>query len=382
MEENPSDLDWQDIVDILGLNCHRDSLRKATSVTTYSAYNVMKYLKEKACSDDKDYLRELEQARINIEIERVKLHDERVELNREIRNLARLDDRMDRLEVALLEKGKEEYEISPQVINTSDNDLIIILSDLHLGADFDSFTGRYNSTIAKERLQAYLSKILQIKNIHSSENAYVTIIGDLINGNIHNAVAVKNRENVVEQLKVVSALITNFLNELTKKFTNVYVNSVSGNHSRIQRKEDALKDERLDDIPIWYSEGCLSHKDNIHFLTSQPDNTLAYMYVRGKSYVSVHGDNDNFSDTGVMKLTHLLGFSPYCVIFGHKHYSAMNESGGVKMVQSGSLCGSGDDYTIERRLFSKPSQTVLVCTEAGIEACYPIEFENKGEKVE
>ena len=50
VEQNPSDLEWSDIVDLLDLNVHYDSLRKAANVTPYSGYNVMKYFKSKAAS--------------------------------------------------------------------------------------------------------------------------------------------------------------------------------------------------------------------------------------------------------------------------------------------------------------------------------------------
>lgn len=43
----PDDLDWEDIVSLLKLDCHRDSLRKAANVTDYSGYKVMQYFKEK-----------------------------------------------------------------------------------------------------------------------------------------------------------------------------------------------------------------------------------------------------------------------------------------------------------------------------------------------
>ena len=33
MEQKPDDLDWEDIVEATQLDCHRDSLRKAASVT-------------------------------------------------------------------------------------------------------------------------------------------------------------------------------------------------------------------------------------------------------------------------------------------------------------------------------------------------------------
>lgn len=47
IEQNPPDLEWSDIVDLLGLDIHYDSLRKATNVTPYCGYRVMKYFKEK-----------------------------------------------------------------------------------------------------------------------------------------------------------------------------------------------------------------------------------------------------------------------------------------------------------------------------------------------
>jgi len=42
VEENPQDLDWADIVEYLGMDCHPDSLRKACNVTAFSSYIVMK----------------------------------------------------------------------------------------------------------------------------------------------------------------------------------------------------------------------------------------------------------------------------------------------------------------------------------------------------
>ena len=66
--------------------------------------------------------------------------------------------------------------------------------------------------------------------------------------------------------------------------------------------------------------------------------------------------------------------TPYCVLCGHRHFPAMTDVSGIKVVQSGSLGGSGDDYTRQKRLTGKPSQTVLVVNEKGIKAYYPIEF--------
>ena len=47
-EEKPDDLEWGDIVELLGLDIHKDTLRKSAAVSSpYSGYNVMKYFEER-----------------------------------------------------------------------------------------------------------------------------------------------------------------------------------------------------------------------------------------------------------------------------------------------------------------------------------------------
>ena len=84
--------------------------------------------------------------------------------------------------------------------------------------------------------------------------------------------------------------------------------------------------------------------------------------------------SDSFSKQGVSNLVLLLGFIPYAVTFGHRHTCAVSEANGIKMIRGGSLAGSGDSYTIEKRLNGKPSQMVCVCNQKGIKADYPIEL--------
>lgn len=87
LDQRPDDLEWQDIVDVLGLKIHRDSLRKAQN-TEFGGYAIYKYmlgkmdeLKAKQ-ADDSKYLEELKQARRELENEKYKIRDERNELRR------------------------------------------------------------------------------------------------------------------------------------------------------------------------------------------------------------------------------------------------------------------------------------------------------------
>lgn len=121
--------------------------------------------------------------------------------------------------------------------------------------------------------------------------------GDMLSGNIHKTIQVTNRENVIEQVKVASELISSFCYELTKIFSKVFLSSVSGNHSRIDRKEEALHDERLDDIITWGIELSLRHIENFHVLKRNIDNGIADLNIRGKTYIAIHGDMDQFNKT-------------------------------------------------------------------------------------
>ncbi len=51
------------------------------------------------------------------------------------------------------------------------------------------------------------------------------------------------------------------------------------------------------------------------------------------------------------------------------HTCAVDEANGVKMIRGGTLAGSGDQFTIEKRLSGKPSQMVCICNQKGV-ACY------------
>jgi len=270
--------------------------------------------------------------------------------------------------------GMIEFENHENIDINSDNDLLVILSDLHIGQTFRSAWGEYNSNIAKKRLEEYSNEIIKIGNRHNSENCFISIQGDLISGSIHKSIAITNRENVIEQIKIATELIASFCYELSKHFKNICITNVSGNHSRIDKKEDALHDERLDDLIMWALGILLHHIDNIDVSGYNIDNGIAIMDIRGKRYINVHGDYDSYSRNGVSNLSMMLGFIPYAITFGHMHTCAVDECNGVKMIRGGSLSGSGDSYTIEKRLSGTPSQMVCVCSEKGVEAYYTVEL--------
>lgn len=323
------------------------------------------------------YFSELEEKRRQLEQEKIKFRDERNAWNKQNYIAARATQKLDYLEECLKNIGKINFDpVQPSCQSmVSTNDMLVILSDLHIGQCFSSYWGEYNSDIAKQRLNEYLNQILYFQSIYNSENCYISLQGDLISNSIHKTIAISNRENVIQQIKLVSEYIASFCYELSKTFKKVYIYDVSGNHSRIDKKEEAMHDERLDSLISWIVKNMLSHIENVIV----PENSyfdigICGFDIRGKKYISVHGDYDPFSKNGVQNLSSMLGFFPYAILYGHLHTNAYMEYNGVNMIRGGSLAGSGDDYTIEKRLNGKPSQMICICGEHGFISLNPIKF--------
>lgn len=319
---------------------------------------------------------EIQLAKRELEAAKVQFRDERTAWNRQNTIDARVNQKLDYLETVLKESGERMYIPSPVevCVGNSDNDLLVILSDLHIGAAFSSEWGEYNPDIATRRLNQYIREIVKIADRHNSENCFVSIQGDLISGSIHKSIQVTNRENVIDQIKIAANLITDFCFELSNYFKKVTITNVSGNHSRIDKKEDAIHSERLDDLIGWIVKNSLSHINKITFKENNLDIGIASIDIRGKEYIAVHGDYDSYSPSGVSNLCMMIHRIPYAILYGHLHHCSVDEVNGVKMVRGGSLAGSGDAFTIEKRLSGKPSQMVCVCSSSGIEAYYPVEL--------
>ena len=352
-----------------------DDYGESTYRKKFQSFQKMLDANQSKFVDSDAQIKEIEVQKRELERAKIKFRDERNAWQKQNYIDARVEQKLDLLEEELLSQGRVNFDIHDNVNISSDNDILVILSDFHIGQTFRSIWGEYNSDIAKKRLNQLLNEIIAIQKLHNSEKCYVSIQGDILSGNIHKTIQVTNRENVIDQIKIASELISSFCYELTKYFGVVFMSSVSGNHSRMDRKDEALHDERLDDVITWGIELSLKHIDNFHVLNRKLDNGIADIDIRGKSYITVHGDFDGYNKTGVSNLCMHLGFIPYAITYGHLHTCAVDETNGVKMIRGGSLAGSGDSYTIEKRLSGKPSQMVCVCNKKGVMCYYPIELD-------
>jgi len=369
---------WQMVADILnpllGTDYGESTFRKK-----YAAFQQMFEANRNLFVDDKEQLARLREEEKLLAIEKVKFRDERNAWAAQNRIQARAEAKLDNIEDALRDFGRIYFPEHPSPAVTQSDDgrsILIMLSDLHIGASFDNFWGKFNTDVARERLGELFEEVKDIARRHKGQECFVALLGDNISGNIHESIRVTNRENVIEQIKRCAELVTSFCYELTKVFSMVTLVSVDGNHSRIAKEEESVHDERLDSMIPFCVNMALEHVKNFYYCEeANIDNGIALFPIRDKYYVAVHGDYDSYSKDGLQSLVTMIRAIPYAVLLGHRHYCAVTEVNGIKMVQGGSLAGSGDDFTIKRRLCGKASQMVCVCSDSGIEAYYPVELD-------
>ena len=321
---------------------------------------------------DEDTLNALDAKKIELQKERQRFFDQRNAYTKLLRERSRQEELNEILFEAVKAGNLPTLDYTYTEIDHSDNDLLVSLNDIHYGANVRNYWNTYNSDICRDMMRRYLDRIISIGKTHGSENCIVWANGDEISGNIHQSIAVTNKENVIEQIRGVSELISEFLAALSKYFRKVIFVSVAGNHSRLDpNKERALVDERLDDLVEWYLGARLQNFENVIIGGGEKiDSTIYLIDVRGKIYCGVHGDFDG-SPGKVQSLQSMAGRPLYAVLSGHLHHNKTDEVQGVKTIMAGSFIGM-DDYCVQKRIVGKAEQMVCVCDSNGVRCAYDI----------
>lgn len=372
------DVTWEDIADFMNDHFREEGVRYTQSVYR-KQYNTAKMFYEAGVFNkfsESDYLDKLNDQKRELERMKIQYRDERNAWQKQNYSDARVSQALDYMEDEIKSSGRILFPEHNYKYITSDNDVVVMLSDLHIGECFDNHYGKYDIDVAYARLENMLDNVCDIQEKNHSKNCYVFLLGDSISGNFRRSIQVTNRENVIDQIKIASELISSFCYELTSKFETVEFYSVAGNHSRLQlNSNDDISDERLDDIISWSVGLKLSHIENFRVPNANINNSMAIADIRGRRYVLVHGDNgDPTNENIALRIMSAVGEKPYAICCGHMHTNLFEDVSGIKVIRGGSLCGSGNQYTRTHNFVGKPEQMVFTVNDSGISAMYPITF--------
>lgn len=312
---------------------------------------------------DEQMLTMVEQKR-ELEKAKIKLRDERLDYQKTVREEARKESLVDLVRRVFVDTVVPfDYYPNYTFSGTSKDEMVICLSDLHVGIVCDNYWNQFSTNILKERLHKYLDEISEIQRTHSCRKCYLVLGGDNVSGLIHTNLRLQNNENVIQQLKIASEYVGNFVNELVKMeaFEEIEVRSVAGNHSRLsQNKEEHLKGEELDELIPFYLSLMFANSDVVKVYEDSPiDSTInSFTTGSGKLFYIVHGDKDSVSKV-VSDLTLMVGKKPDGIIMGHRHHNGLDTTHNVKIIQCGCVVGT-DDYCVDKRISGEPEQCVFI----------------------
>lgn len=370
-----NDMDWAEIVAKYKIDCHSDTLRKA-SQTIFGGKFVADYFTEKETLNNatgEGYLALLRLEKEEVKKERQKLSDERIDYQRSLREQARRESFLE-----LIERGFAaqivplDYKESPIINN--DEDMVVCLSDLHAGIEVQNWWNTYNIDILRNRLNKYIDEIKNIQATHLCQQCELVLGGDAISGLIHPNLRLQNNENVIEQIKIVITYIGEFIAALQNVFSEIRVHSVSGNHSRLSPdKAEHINGEELDALIPFCLKIMFGNNPNIVICEDgYIDNSINSFVTRGgKLFYLVHGDKDTPSNV-VKNLTLMTGTKPDAILMAHRHHNAFDTQYGVKIIQMGCVVGT-DDHCVDLRISGEPEQCVVItCKERTVKCLYDI----------
>ena len=237
-KENPNDLDWEDILELLDYKIHRDSLRKACNTTMFSSYNVMQYYKDKYEVDNKK-LKEIDVKIIELEEKKKQYQTVKLEYNKLLRQHSRANLYIEQIKDSI-DKLKP-LDIPNHKIHIVDNEkiLLINISDTHVGRTGEikglhgEILNKYNFDIFKQRLWKIFDESLEIINKENINNVYLLCEGDAVDGLLRQSQIQSLELGVVDSVIAYCDFMSNYINELSKY---VYVNyySAYGNHDNLR----------------------------------------------------------------------------------------------------------------------------------------------------
>lgn len=365
------DLDWEEITNVVNKEFRGDKEETylGSSAIRKPYQQAKRYFENGAFGNilnEDNYFKELQIQKQEIQKEKQKLFDERTGLNKLLREQSRREELFEIVKRAIDEYEPIRFDYYSTPIFDSEADLIIHLTDIHVGMEIDSPLNKFNTDILVDRLEKYLDEVLDIKETYNAQNAYLVLGGDLIHGLIHLNGRIESKENLIDQIKIAADLIGDFVNDLRKRFVNVYVYSCNGNHSRSTvSKEQAVKGENFDSLIPYILKKNFQNVDNVHIEDNTIDTNIATFTVRGWNCYAAHGDKDSANNV-VYNMTKLARRAKYPLpdlcFLGHRHRNGLTTVDEVKVVESGCVDGV-DSYAIDCRFAGAPEQTVTVVTE-------------------
>ena len=343
--------DWQWMADLINWSGSKESLRQ------FVLRRVDKVETMETVADNMD--KGFDEQRQELFKERQKLRDERTELNRLLRDDARVERLRDSIRDAIKSLDKLP-KVSYQGRATNPfKEAIAMVSDLHIGVEIDEYCNKYNLEIASKRMDKLAEDTIKYCKQNNVNRLNICNLGDAISGTIHTTLRIQQEFDAIEQVMQASELLAKYLNRIQEAAPEIIYRSCTDNHSRVVAdKHQSIENENFFRLIDWYLQERL-HNTKIKFANDNLSDNLGKFYLNnGKLVMFAHGHLENYNKVFQNFVGATEEYVHYALL-GHYHSEKLKTFQNLRVYINGSIVGT-DQYAESKRLYTKPSQTLLI----------------------
>ena len=333
---------------------------------------VSEYLEEEnPTGADEDALNYIEEQKIELQKQQIRMRDQKRELNAIIRRQARLESLEDYFKEVT--ENFEGVSLPKTKSNVNDKkEAAIVISDWHIGMKFDGRFNTFNHEVAEQRIAKVKDKTLDTVRKENIDTLHIANLGDMISGSIHVSTRIQAEEDVIQQVIRASEYLKQFIKTFLDEGIQVEYYNIIGNHGRTQgnKSEVAGIEENFEKLILTILDTAFSNYSNYNS-TGCRDGIIEVEIARQK-IILAHGDMDR-NTNAALRLPQLFAYVPNYIITGHIHHNTSKDFGVTEHIVNPSLIGA-DDYATGGRFGGKPGQKLILFNETDIESITTIKL--------
>ncbi|HDK7176590.1 TPA: hypothetical protein PTV31_003208 [Clostridium botulinum] len=326
----------------------------------YGSRNTLNLIDENKLNNisDNDTLNEIEEKKLELKKERMKLNTLKTITNRDLRETARIE--------LYLEQLKEAVEnIQPLYIPKEQNyDFDIIedkvgllgISDIHFGKVVEikdlkgNIINRYNEDVFKNRMDKLLWETVSIVRKEKLDKLIIYNLSDCIDGILRISQLKNLQYGIIDSVIKFSEFMAEWLNKLSK-YVSIEYYQCWGNHDEcriLTGKKGDFPEENVGRLIMEFLE--LRLKDNKNIIIHNENQAYIFVNILGMNIFGFHGESKNLSNA-LKDLQMIYKEDIDLLLAGHLHSgnlitAGMGEYGDIQCIRIPSLCGI-DDYSIK-----------------------------------
>lgn len=336
------DMGWDEVCKLLKLDCHADSIRKATNTTQYSGIAVAKHYEDKIAkmlmeqnnSNQQDInalILELEKKKLELQKERVKISTLRNELNKTVREESRKELFYETMLNEVVNNPIEPVEFDLLYEPHEGEEYLLVFSDVHYGATFDIGTNQYSVEVCRNHFRKMFHQTVELIEEQGISRLHIASCGDLIQGILRLSDIKLNSIPMVEQIRRVSRLIVDFLNQLSKYCEITYYHVINANHSELRLLGAKSGSDLGEDVELLignYIKDMLVANPRVDVVVGS--DSVMDIELCGYNIALTHGQNIKNKETFIRDLSVAKHKDYDFLIMGHIHHYSCTTVGTTK----------------------------------------------------